>query len=306
MDTPSQALRKVREEVVASRAWSRLQRELQSQMAQSTAGQLLRGSLSAGEKLAAVERGVEAVGETSAYARLQAQVASAVDRHFSPLLFQPPPMTQEVSATSVVDTSRAHPEAADPLAEACSMLLKASPHLKHSLKYALNHPLPQRLRLSAWRVILQRPDVQKDFLVVGKEMQPRDGAEREISRRCEDIVGRNPAFRDLAGSRAALSAMQAVTLYWKRRASGKLLDSELLLCVPFVYVWREELERGAAAGVDGKEGRWVHFAEIAAQYVQFMEMLPPSVSGSATVSSCPSPFYCSKASFGCAHLLPHT
>ena len=301
MDTPSQALRKVREEVVASRAWSRLQRELQSQMAQSTAGQLLRGSLSAGEKLAAVERAVEAVGETSAYARLQAQVASAVDRHFSPLLFQPPPMTQEVS-----DTSRAHPEAVDPLAEACSMLLKASPHLKHSLKYALNTPLPQRLRLSAWRVILQRPDVQKDFLVVGKEMQPRDGAEREISRRCEDVVGRNPAFRDLAGSRAALSAMQAVTIYWKRRASGELLDSELLLCVPFVHVWREELERGAAAGVDGKEGRWVLFAEIAAEYVQFMEMLPPSVSGSATVSSCPSPFYCSKASFCCAHLLPHT
>ena len=289
MDTTYRALRKVQEDVVASRAWSRLHRELLTQMAHSAGGQLrMLGSLSPGDKLGAVERAVEALGETSAYAWLQAEVATAVDQHFSPLLFQPSRITQELSATSV-DSCATVPRAlaADPLAEACSVMLRGSPHLKHSLKYILNHPLPHGLRLSAWRALLHRPNVQKDFLVASKELQPGDETGKEIARRCREVLGGNPAFRGLAGSGVALSAMQAVTLYWKQRTSGEeVLDSELLLCVPFVHVWREELERQSSSGADWSwsKGLRALFAEIAAEYVQFMEMLPPSVSSSATVS----------------------
>jgi hypothetical protein len=280
MDMPSQALRKVRGDVITSRAWSRLQRELLAQMTGRTFD-----SLSTSDKLAAVERAVEAVGETAAYARLQAHVATSVDCHFSPLLFQPPAIAQEFSATSEDSSTmpRAHPEA-DPLAEACSMLLEASPHLKYSLKCALNHPLPHGLRLAAWRALLSRPDVQKDFLAAGKELQPGDESE-EISRRCRHVLGENPVFRELAGSSVALSAMQAVVLYWKQKASGEVLDSELLLSVPFVHVWREELERQVDGSSSSKGEARVIFAEIAAEYVHFMEMLPPSVSSSATESA---------------------
>ncbi|CAI8044027.1 hypothetical protein GBAR_LOCUS24428 [Geodia barretti] len=284
MDMPSQALKKVRGDVITSRAWSRLQREL---LAQMTGGHLRTfGSLSTSDKLAAVERAVEAVGETAAYARLRAHVATSVDYHFSPLLFQPPGIAQEFSATAEDSSTmpRAHPEA-DPLAEACSRLLEASPHLKHSLKCALNHPLPHGLRLAAWRALLSRPDVQKDFLVAGKELQPGDESKKEISRRCRHVLGENPVFRELAGSSVALSAMQAVVLYWMQRASGEVLDSELLLSVPFVHVWREELERQVDRSSSSKGEARVIFAEIAAEYVHFMEMLPPSVSSSATESA---------------------
>ena len=69
-----------------------------------------------------------------------------------------------------------------------------------------------------------------------------------------------------------------------QRASGEVLDSELLLSVPFVHVWREELERQVDRSSSSKGEARVIFAEIAAEYVHFMEMLPPSVSSSATVS----------------------
>ena len=285
----SQALRKVREDVMASRSWSRLQRELLSQLRQSAGeergGQLGSfASLSPSEKLAAVGRAMEAVGETSAYARLQTQVASAVDRHFGPLVFQPSQIPQDISTTSTVDSPQPAPPS--PLAEACSQLLQSSPHLKHSLKYALNHPLPPQLRPSAWRALLHRPKIQGDFLAACKELEPRGKTEMDIARRCRATLEQNEVFKDLARSSACLRALQMVTLYWSQRSSEReaLLDSELLLCLPFVHVWREELERQVVGEEEEEEGLLL-LAEIAAEYVHFMEMLPSSISTSA-VSYC--------------------
>ena len=294
MDPPSQALRKVRDEVTESRAWSKLQRELLTQIRQAEC-QAGEGqprtfrSLSTPEKLAAVDRAVKGVGDTPAYAKLQTKVAAAVDRHFSPLVYQPSRATQQLQATSsrsvnlrgraghdIFGQSQA-PSSTCPLAEALSRLLQGAPHLKHSLKIALNHPLPSQLRLSAWRVLLQYPAVQKDFLATGKKMEPRNSAERETLQRCQTILNSNMAvFRDIADS-TALLAMKAVMLYWKQRTSGDLLDSEFLLCLPFVYVWKEELKRCVG---DDKGEVWTVFSEIAGVYVRFMEMLPPSI-GSA-------------------------
>ena len=287
MDPSSRALRKVRDEVTESRAWSKLQRELLTQIRhveyQAGDAQLRTfNSLSTHEKLAAVDRAVKAVGGTPEHTKLQTKIAAAVDHHFSSLVYHPSQSTQQApSSGSVAIPSRARhgqfersqvsPSSTCPLAEACSRLLQDSPHLKHSLKVALNHPLPSPLRLSAWKLLLHYPTVQKDFLVTGQKMQPRNGAEREIPQRCQSILSSNvEVFRDLADSSTALLAMKAVMLYWKQRTNGHLLDSEFMLCLPFIYVWRQEL----------KGDMWPIFSEIAGAYVRFMEMLPPSI-GSA-------------------------
>lgn len=293
MDPSSQALRKVRDEVIESRAWSKLQRELLMQIHHleylAGEGQLRTfNSLTTREKLAAVERAVKELGDTPAYAKLQTKIGAAVDQHFSSLVFNPlaPPQTtqQATSSSSVHVPSRAGRDGEQqassfnrPLAEACSILLQESPHLKHSLKNALNHPLPSTLRLPAWKLLLQYPAVQKDFMVTAKNMQPRNAEERAISERCQSILSSHLVFRDIAEGDTNLLAMQSVMLYWKQRTSVSVLDSEFLLCVPFIHVWREELDRQVG---EGKGEGWLLFAEIAGEYVNFMEMLPPSI-GSA-------------------------
>ena len=285
------ALQKAREDVVQSRAWAKLQRELLSQIHQlegAAGGGQLRtfNTLSTEQKLSVVAKAVTEIGNTSAYSKLQAKVTSAVDNHFSALVFQPPPASssdslQPTASGSTEETispqGGEHGTASSNhhLVEACTKLLLESPHLKHSLKSALNHSLPPRLRLTAWTLLLQHPLVENDFLIGAKGLQPQNSEEKKIPQRCEALLGSNLAFRELAKSKRALLAVQSVTLYWSQRTSDHVTDAELLLCVPFVYVWKEELE-GHVGGDDNRP----LFAKIAGQYVSFMEMLPPSMHGS--------------------------
>lgn len=279
MDSSSRALRKVWDEITESRTWSKLQHELLTQIRHL---EYLVGegqprtfsSLSTREKLAAVDKAVKELGSTQVYAKLQTEITTAVDKHFSPLAFLPP-HPQHAPTLRVTTSSSVQ----RPLAEACSTLLQESPHLKHSLKNALNHPLPPKLRLSAWKLLLQYPSVQKDFLLTGKQMQPANAEEREIAQRCESTLNSNLALKHIAESDTALLAMQSVMLYWKRRTSSNVVDSDFLLCVPFIHVWKKELDGYVEEGKG--EGR-VLFAEIAGEYVNFMEMLPPSIGSTAS------------------------
>lgn len=278
MDSTTQALRKVREEITESRTWSKLQQELLTQIhhLEDLVGEgqpRTFSSLSTRDKLAAVDKAVKELGSTQVYAKLQAEITTAVDKHFSPLVFRP--LDPQHTTTHRIANSVKRP-----LAEACSTLLHESPHLKHSLKNALNHPLHPKLRLSAWKLLLQYPSVQKDFLVTGKQMRPANAEERDIPQRCKSILTCNVALKHIAESDTALLAMQSIMLYWKRRtSSSNVLDSEFLLCVPFIHVWMKELDKYVK---DGKGEGWLLFAEIAGEYVKFMEMLPPSIGSTAS------------------------
>lgn len=282
------ALQKAREDVVQSRAWTQLQREFLSQIHQlesAAGGGQLRtfNTLSTEEKLSAVAKAVTEVRKTSAYSKLQTKVASSVDNHFSALVFQPPSSDslQPAASGSTEETISGHggervaASSNHHLDEACTKLLLESPHLKHSLKSALNHPLPPRLRLTAWTLLLQHPAVENDFLISAKGLQPQNSEEKKMPQRCEALLDSNLTFTELARSKRALLALQSVTLYWSQRTREPVTDAELLLCVPFVYVWKEELE-----GHVGEDDNRPLFAKIAGQYVSFMEMLPPSMQSS--------------------------
>ena len=276
MDPTSQALRKTKKDVVSSKTWSRLQSEFlglihQQEDPRGEGSVQSFASLSTRDKLLAVDKAVTELCKTPVYARLQEKIASSVDCHFSPLAFQPTPATSKV------------PPSTRPLAEACSKLLDDSPHLKSSLKIAFNHPLPPQLRLTAWKQLLQNPAVERDFLVTADGTQPQNLEEKHIHQLCQDTLSSHSAFKDLAESKAILLALQSVIVYWKQRTKQNATDGEIRLCIPFVYIWREVLEKNMR---EGKGDGWLLFAEIAAQYISLLEILPANVDGSASKVSC--------------------
>lgn len=80
----------------------------------------------------------------------------------------------------------------------------------------------------------------------------------------------------MADSASILRAMKDVILFWSLKAgTGNMItDTDLLVCIPFLYVWREELSRTNSETGIGKGQNWSVVAEIAEQYISFMEMLP--------------------------------
>ena len=305
------ALQKARQDVVQSRVYSKLQLEIQSQLNQlqlesaEEEGQFRSfSSFSTEKKISAVSRVMKELQNTSAYSKLRTKVMSAVDTHFSPLIFESSTVRSSgslqpaaIGSTSASLTRQEEIESRHcnhHLDKACTRLLKESPHLKHSLKMAVNHPLPLRLRHTAWKMFLHDPTVENDFLLTssGEAIHPKNSEERRIAQRCQALLTSTPAFRDLAENKNVLTTMQSVMLYWSQRTGSTVLDAELFLCVPFIYTWREELERQRkrereeVPEVGGRKRKSLQLvAEIAGQYVHFMEILPPSVAISANAVS---------------------
>ena len=305
------ALQKARENVVQSRVHSKLQLEILSLLNQlqlesvEEKGQLRPfSSFSTEEKLSAVSRVMNELQNTSAYSKLRTKVTSAVDTHFSPLIFesstarssgslQPAAIgSTSASLTQLGETETRHCNRH--LDKACTRLLRESPHLKHSLKAAVNHPLPPRLRQTAWKMFLHDRTVENDFLLTssGEAMHPKNSEEKRIAQRCQALLNSTPAFRELAENGNVLIAMQSVMLYWSQRTGSTVLDAELFLCLPFIYTWREELERQRKREMEEerqvggrKKDSLQLVAEIAGQYVHFMDILPPSVAISANAVS---------------------
>ena len=272
------ALQRAREEVVFSTEWEELNRELLTQLQHleylQGEGQLKNySSLSNQEKIEAVGKAARALEKTKAFDRFQAKVFHSIDHHFSSVS---PRVVGPAGAVATHATSQTDIPV-DDMVKACTQLLQDWPHLKHHLKKCLNHPLLPQLRTVAWKLILQNPSVRKHFL--GKvhvtahgglfELTPED---RRVAHRCEALLNSSPIFADMADSIGILRAMRNAVLYWKLRSDRSIVsDRDLLLCIPFLYVRREELsQQREGIGQDN----WSMIAEIVEQYVSFMEMLP--------------------------------
>ena len=281
----SSSLSRSREEVVYSREWEELNRELASQLQHleylQGGGQQFRSftSLSDREKLAAVGKVTRALEKTRAFNDLQVKVTATLDRHFSSISQQP-----AVGASSSAEGLQS-PDPAGSIADvsilrvskACSYLLAEWPHLKRHLKRCFNHPLPSQLRAIAWKLLLPYPAVQKDFLTKALSQggfPELSSEEKRVARRCEVLLSSDPAFHEMADSVAVLKAMKSITLYWSARSGSVVPDTALILCIPFLYVRREELSQWRSEGSGRTDNNWALVAEIAEPFVSFMEMLP--------------------------------
>ena len=280
MDPAIRALHRAREEVVHSPEWENLNRELLSQIERL---ERLKGGeppTTLSNRAAQVGKATRALEKTRAYDELQLKVSKSLDRHFSPVGSQPTTGLFGLSAENVSPT-RGKAAPTRNISEACCHLLLEWPHLECHLRNCLNHPLPPNLRAVAWEVILRHPSVRKEFLdsAASKGFQEVHvtAEEKRIAHRCEILLNSNPVFHEMAESASIERAMKSIILFWSQKAGTQkmIMDTDLLVCVPFLYVWREELSSwsGAEAGV-GQGQNWTVVAKIAEQYVSFMEMLP--------------------------------
>ena len=281
MDPALSSIQQARKTLICSREWEDVNRELllQLQHLQGQGEDSLRSfsSLSDVEKVRAVGIATTALEKTYAFSKLQSKVSATVDDHFSLVRTQPAAPGPVGSADhDGLDSTAADPPTSNlhmqTISRACNHLLLEWPYLVHHLKKCFNHPIPPDLRATAWRLLLQHPTVKSDFMVVADS---QDGyvattpEETRISHRCETLLT-NPIY-DMANSVAVLRAMRNIMLYWSRRSGSMVSDTDLLVCIPFLYVRREELSKqfGEAQG-----GGLSTVAEIATQYVRFMKMIP--------------------------------
>ena len=283
MDPAIRALHRAREEVVHSPEWENLNRELLSQIQRL---ERLEGgepsvAFSNREKLAAqVGKATRALEKTRVYDELQLKVSKSLDRHFSPVDSQPAVGLFGLSAENVKSTREKDAPMRN-ISEACCHLLLEWPHLECHLRNCLNHPLPPNLRTVAWEVILRHPSVRKEFLdsAAAKGFQEVNvtAEEKRVAHRCEILLNSNPVFHEMAASAPTVRAMKSIILFWSQKAGTQkmITDTDLLVCIPFLYVWREELSSwsGAESGM-GRAQNWTVVAKMAEQYVSFMEMLP--------------------------------
>ena len=283
MDPAIRALHRAREEVVHSPEWENLNRELLSQIQrlERLEGGDPSAAFSNREKLAAqVGKATMALEKTRVYDELQLKVSKSLDRHFSPVESQPAVGLFGLSAENVKSTREKDAPTRN-ISEACRHLLLEWPHLECHLRNCLNHPLPPNLRTVAWEVILRHPSVRKEFLdsAAAKGFQEVNvtAEEKRVAHRCEILLNSNPVFHEMAASAPTVRAMKSIILFWSQKAGTQkmITDTDLLVCIPFLYVWREELSSwsGAESGM-GRAQNWTVVAKMAEQYVSFMEMLP--------------------------------
>lgn len=291
MDPAIRALHRAREEVVQSPEWENLNRELLSQIQrlERLEGGDPSAAFSSREKLAAqVGKATTALEKTRVYDELQLKVSKSLDRHFSPVDSQPAVGVFGLSAENVKSTRERKDAPMRNISEACCHLLLEWPHLECHLRNCLNHPLPPNLRTVAWEVILRHPSVRKEFLdsAAAKGFQEVNitAEEKRIAHRCEVLLNSNPIFHEMAASAPTVRAMKSIILFWSQKAGTQkmITETDLLVCIPFLYVWREELSNwseelsswsGAEGGMERAQN-WTVVAKMAEQYVSFMEMLP--------------------------------
>ncbi len=271
------ALQKAREEVILSREWEEVNRALLTQfqhLEYLQGGGRLRDfvSFSHRDKLAALAKATQALEKTREFSEFRLKVFHSIDRHFShgSAPEEPDPGVTPNHQTDIPD--------ADNVIEACTQLLHQWPQLTHKLKKCINHPLPPKLRVTAWGLLLQNPTVRQHFIakvMVQGGLPELTAEDHRLSHRCEALLRSNSLFREIADSAAILQAMKSTVLYWKLKSEGNTVsDKELLLCIPFLYVRREELSLTRASG---EQVFWGVVAEVVEEYITFMEMLPLSM-----------------------------
>ena len=226
--------------------------------------------LSGHDKVAAVSKATKALEDTDAYRNMRSKMSSMVDRTFC---------IREGS-------SKLSGDAAKDASRACGHLLERWPNLVSHLKRYLNYPLPPEIRVAAWRARLKPHSVHNDAGLSSSSdalLAERSAEETRLCQTCETILRSKPVYATLSDSIGVLKAMKGAVLLSHRANPGNTTtDSELLICIPFVYARREELGRHS----HDSDGVFFHLvADIADQYETFLRIRPMTMSTtSETVS----------------------
>ena len=281
MDRPYYALQQTKSEILASKEWKRVVQDLCIFFAHRTEGGQVENyeRLSQQEKYELMRKAARQLQRTSAFRDLQSKVAAVTTQtlvsipsfaflntgnlqHHNDAPFNPAEHFQSDQLASVN------------AANACAHLLQEHCHLKHYLKKCFNHPLPAELRITAWKTLLQHPEHSvrrrnQHF----NSFQAESKENKEITERCEVILS---SSRFLTRSPIILKALKSVMAFCSHYKESRPSDTEFLLCIPFLFVWQNSLEReNKADAVSGSIDKMKQsLSDIADTYLSFMENIP--------------------------------
>ena len=272
MDAASRALHRAKEDILLSREWVEIKQEIQRQQNILQQSHTAKGSF-----FDSIQ-----IQSTAAYKRLQAKVSYSLAENFMSFSkYSQHPLASSVgtqfetaaSRQTLLDESSLH------IRKACAHLLEDTPHLKHHLKKHFNHPLPREFRPTAWKVLLQN---KRLVAKAGTESYlHRHKDETGISQKCEAVLKSSRAFTPVAHSTVLQKAMQEAVAHWNFQKRSEeavhVTVRDLLLCIPFLYVWKEKLQASSSAKVDSKatfQCTQDVVAEVTDVYCCFMENLP--------------------------------
>ena len=92
----------------------------------------------------------------------------------------------------------------------------------------------------------------------------------EITSKCEAVLGSSRFLSFPARSSIIVNALKSIMVYWRHWKDRRPSDVDVLLCVPFVYVWRNSLVGDSKIDTaDQKE----MLTEVAEVYFNFMDKL---------------------------------
>ena len=157
-------------------------------------------------------------------------------------------------------------------ATACAHLLQEHCHLKYYLKKCFNSPIPAELRTTAWKVLLQNESskARAEYLVKLSFDNINKKSEGILSK-CEAVLGSSRFLSFLARSSVIVNALKSIMAHWRHCKARRPSDSDVLLCVPFVYVWRKSLV--GESKMETADQRKETLTEVAEVYFNFLNKL---------------------------------
>ena len=237
-------LDKVRVDLGLSEEWKQVRQDI-SVSVRKTLERQRQSQLSPEEYNSLVKKATRQTRKSEAYQKLQTRVASVIEVHY--------PKGSRKTKADVLETS--------------SYLLKTRPHLTSQLKVFINRPFPQKLRQSAWNAFLQNELIKKEFMLMyeGKEPQDFRNKDPELAKTCDRLL-HSRRFPELNKFPNMSFECYAVLRFWKTKVKRELVNPDFLICLPFLYLYKEELS--------SKTINWSIVGTVAEMYVSFMEIMP--------------------------------
>ena len=248
-------LDKLKRDIALSKEWKELHQAVTDELDRSlkTEHKL---PLTIKEKSMLFKKVAETVRESEegSYQQLEEKVLRLLQQHF----FSNSKIKKSKPKTQLIDQTSA-------------LLIQQCPQFRAYLKSFINMPLPMHLRKAAWNAFLKNTRVKKDFLDAhnGKKLDNLVKDNLEFVSKCKKYF-QSSALIELKGNNNAIHTMCVVIKFWEKRADRKATDSEMLLCVPFIYCCRSEI----ASVTHEQQTNWRVISEVAEMYCAFMEMMP--------------------------------
>ena len=265
MESALAHLNRARREIIASREWEELLKEALL-LVDDSAPILVQGSDRCVGNEPLCREVSKRLQHTQSYKELKRKTANFLAQNFTS--WSCPEMQDEGHCFTGEDSATAN------MMYACMHLLQANASLKQQLKNALNHPLPDKLRRSAWKALLvQQPFSPADKQVTQQKLQKLGvlRLEREaVNKKLSSLLEATPTLTMLSKSFCAMGILKTVGFFWKQENNGLLTNSDLLLLAPFARVWSGHVN-------PQKTNCEMILFEVLEVFINFMKSLPPTM-----------------------------